>query len=100
MEYQNPSFFLKIFCLTPDFGRKDMLRGYAINFRGSWEEHFPLVEFTYNNSFQLSIRIAPYKALYGDKCRIPLCWTKLGEKKVLCPDLVQETENVVKLVQD
>ncbi|KAA3465857.1 DNA/RNA polymerase superfamily protein [Gossypium australe] len=65
-----------------------------------WEEHFPLVEFSYNNSFQSSIQMAPYEALYGRKFRAPLCWTKLGERKVLGPKVVQESEGEIKLIQD
>ncbi|KAA3483196.1 DNA/RNA polymerases superfamily protein [Gossypium australe] len=60
-----------------------MLRGCIIKFRGSWEEHFPLAKFSYNNRFQSSIQMALYEALYGRKCRTPLCWTELGERKIL-----------------
>ena len=58
-----------------------------IDYEGNWDRHIPLVEFVYNNSFQLSIGMAPYEALYGRKCRTLLCWTKLSEKKVIGPDL-------------
>ena len=70
----------------------DMLRSCVIDYEGSWDRHIPLVEFVYNNSFQSSIGMAPYEALYGRKCRTPLCWTELSEKKVIGPDLIQETE--------
>ncbi|KAL5835872.1 hypothetical protein ACOSQ3_015424 [Xanthoceras sorbifolium] len=52
---------------------EDMLRSCIINFEGSWVDHLPLIEFAYNNSFQTSIAMAPYEALYGRKCRTPLC---------------------------
>ena len=52
---------------------EDMLRSCAIDYEGSWDRHIPLVEFVYNNSFQSSIIMAPYEALYGRKCRTPLC---------------------------
>ena len=71
---------------------EDMLRSYAIDYEGSWDRHIPLVEFVYNNSFQSSIGMAPYEALYGRKCRTPLCWTELCERKVIGLDLIQETE--------
>ena len=74
---------------------EDMLRSCAIDYEGSWDRHIPLVEFVYNNSFQSSIGMAPYEALYGRKCRTPLCWTKLSERKVIGPDLIQETEEKV-----
>ena len=54
----------------------------------------------YNNSFQSSIGMTPYEALYGRKCRTPLCWTKLSEKKVIGPDLIQEIEEKVKMIRE
>ena len=71
-----------------------------IDYEGSWDRHIPLVEFVYNNSFQSSIGMAPYEALYGRKCRTPLCWTELSEKKVIGPDLIQETEEKVKMIRE
>ena len=52
---------------------EDMLRACVLDHKGSWEEHLPLVEFAYNNSYQASIQMAPYEALYGRPCRSPLC---------------------------
>ena len=60
----------------------------------------PLVEFVYNNSFQSSIGMAPYKALYVRKCRTPLCWTELSEKKIIGPNLIQETEEKMKMIRE
>ena len=71
-----------------------------IDLEGSWDRHIALVEFVYNNSFQSSIGMAPYEALYGRKCRTPLCWTELSEKKVIGPDLIQETEEKVKMIRE
>ncbi|KAK8594732.1 hypothetical protein V6N13_015651 [Hibiscus sabdariffa] len=79
---------------------EDMLRGCVIDFRGSWEDFLPLAEFAYNNSYQASIRMAPYEALYGRKCRTPICWTELYDRKILGPELIQETENTVRLIRD
>ena len=79
---------------------KDMLRSCVIDYEGSWDRHIPLVEFVYNNSFQSSIGMAPYEALYGRKCRTPLCLTELSEKKVIGPDLIQETEEKVKMIRE
>ncbi|GKC12365.1 putative reverse transcriptase domain-containing protein [Tanacetum coccineum] len=50
---------------------EDMLRAYAIEFGKGWVNHFPLVEFSYNNSYHASIKAAPFEALYGRKCRSP-----------------------------
>ncbi|KAG8488610.1 hypothetical protein CXB51_016588 [Gossypium anomalum] len=79
---------------------EDMLRSCVIDFRGSWDDYLPLAEFAYNNSFQASLQIAPYKALYGHKCRTPLCWTELDERQVLGPELVFKTEDKVRLIRD
>ena len=54
---------------------EDMLRACVLNLKGSWEKHLPLVEFAYNNSYQASIQMAPYEALYGRPCQSPICWT-------------------------
>jgi hypothetical protein len=75
-----------------------MLRCVVIDFEGSWEEYLPLVEFAYNNSFQSSIQMAPFEALYGRKCRTPLCWTELNEGKVVGTDLIREIEEKVKIM--
>ena len=71
-----------------------------IDYEGSWDRHIPLVEFVYDNNFQSSIGMAPDKALYGRKCRTPLCWTELSEKKVIGPNLIQETEEKVKMIRE
>ncbi|XP_070015007.1 uncharacterized protein [Nicotiana sylvestris] len=69
---------------------EDMLRACMLDFKGSWEDHLPLIEFTYNNSFQASIQMAPYEALYGRKCRSPIGWFEAGEEALLGPNLVQQ----------
>ena len=79
---------------------EDMLRTCVIDYEGSRDRHISLVEFVYNNSFQSSIGMAPYEALYGRKCRTPLCWTELSEKKVIGPELIQETEENVKMIRE
>ena len=71
-----------------------------IDYEGGWDKHIPLVEFVYNNSFQLSIGMTPYEALYVRKCRTPLCWTKLSKKKIIGPNLIQETEEKVKMIRE
>ncbi|KAA3472728.1 Retrotransposable element Tf2 [Gossypium australe] len=79
---------------------EDMLRCYVLKFKGSWEKYLPLVEFAYNNSFQLSIKMAPYEALYGRKFQTPLYWTELSERQIHGVDLVRETEEKVKVIRD
>ena len=70
-----------------------------LDFPGSWDRYISLMEFSYNNSYQSSICMAPYEALYGRKCRTPVCWTKLNEHKVIGPDLVKEKEEKVWIIQ-
>nr|GFA60001.1 putative reverse transcriptase domain-containing protein [Tanacetum cinerariifolium] len=79
---------------------EDMLRAYAIDFGKGWVNHLPLVEFSYNNSYHASIKAAPFEALYGRKCRSPLCWIEVGEAQILGPKLIQETnEKIVQIKQ-
>ncbi|GJV85885.1 putative reverse transcriptase domain-containing protein [Tanacetum coccineum] len=58
---------------------EDMLRACVINFGKGWDRHLPLVEFSYNNSYHTSIKAAPFEALYGRKCRLPVCWAEVGD---------------------
>ncbi|XP_070036669.1 uncharacterized protein [Nicotiana tomentosiformis] len=66
----------------------------------SWDEHLPLVEFAYNNSYHSSIQMAPYEALYGRKCRSPIGWFDVGESGLYGPDLVQQAIEKVKLIRE
>ncbi|GJX36437.1 putative reverse transcriptase domain-containing protein [Tanacetum coccineum] len=58
---------------------EDMLRACVIDFGNSWVKHFLLVEYSYNNSDHASIKAAPFEALYGRKCHLPVCWAEVGE---------------------
>ncbi|GKC31918.1 putative reverse transcriptase domain-containing protein [Tanacetum coccineum] len=79
---------------------EDMLRVYVIDFGNGWVKHLPLVEFSYNNSYHASIKAAPFEALYGRKCRSPVCWAEVGEAQLTSPDLVQETtEKIIQIKQ-
>ena len=78
---------------------EDMLRACVLDHKGSWEEHLPLVEFAYNNSYQASIQMTPYEALYGRPCRSPICWTEVGESSITGPDLIRDTSEKVSLIR-
>jgi hypothetical protein len=78
---------------------EDMLRLCVLDFKGSWIRYLLLVEFAYNNSFQPTIGMAPYEALYGRKCRSPLYWDEVGERQMLGPELVQETKENIALIR-
>ncbi|GKD28675.1 putative reverse transcriptase domain, ribonuclease H-like domain, aspartic peptidase domain protein [Tanacetum coccineum] len=69
---------------------KDMLHACVIDFGTGWVNHFPLVEFSYNNSYHASIKAAPFEELYGQKCRLPVCWAEVGEVQLTGPEIVQE----------
>nr|GEY75803.1 putative reverse transcriptase domain-containing protein [Tanacetum cinerariifolium] len=66
---------------------------------GGWVKHFPLVEFSYNNSYHASIKVAPYEALYGQKCRSPVCWAEVGEAQLTGPEMIQETTEKIILIK-
>ncbi|GJZ25931.1 putative reverse transcriptase domain-containing protein [Tanacetum coccineum] len=70
---------------------EDMLCAYVIDFGSSWDRHLPFVEFSYNNSYHLSINAAPYEALYGRKCRSPLCWSEVRDSQLTGPELICDT---------
>ena len=78
---------------------EDMLRACVLDHKGSWEEHLPLVEFAYNNSYQARIQMAPYEALYGRPCRSPICLTEVGESSITGPDLIRDTSEKVSLIR-
>ena len=73
---------------------EDMLRSCVIDYEGSWDRHIPLVEFVYNNSFQSSIGMAPYEALYGRKCRTSLSPENGSISKIwlMCPHKILQVK--------
>ncbi|GKF70994.1 putative reverse transcriptase domain-containing protein [Tanacetum coccineum] len=70
---------------------EDMLRASVIDFGKRWEKHLPLVEFSYNNSYHASIKAAPFEALYGQKCRSPICWAEVRDVQLTGPEIIHET---------
>jgi hypothetical protein len=78
---------------------EDILRAYVLSSRGSWESWLPLTEFTYNNNYQESIKMAPFEALYGRKCRTPLNWVEPEERRFYGIDFVDEAEKKVHIIQ-
>jgi hypothetical protein len=79
---------------------EDMLRACVIDFKGSWAQYLPLAEFAYNNSFQSSIGMAPYEALYGRRCRSPLYWDEVGEGRLLGPEMILQTKEKIRLIKE
>ena len=79
---------------------EDILQACVIDFQGSWDTHLPLAEFSYNNSYHTSISMAPFEALYGRKCRSPICWSEVGESQITGPELIQETTDKISIIQE
>ena len=75
-----------------------MLRACVLEFPQKWDECLPLAEFPYNNSYQESIKMAPFEALYGRRCRTPLNWSEPGERWLFRPDMVKVTEEKVQWI--
>jgi len=79
---------------------EDMLRACVLDLGGSWDRYLPMMEFAYNNSYQSSIQMAPFEALYGRRCRSPIGWFEVGEAKLVGPELIQDAIDKVKLIRD
>ena len=77
-----------------------MLRACALDYKSSWDDNLPYAEFSYNNSYQASIEMAPFEALYGRKCTTPLLWSGVGERSLFGPDIIQEAGEKVRLIKD
>jgi len=78
---------------------EDMIRAYVLTYADKWDECLPLVEFSYNNSYQESIKMAPFEAIYGRRCRTPLNWSEPRERWFFGFDIVKETKEKVWLIQ-
>ncbi|GJZ02327.1 putative reverse transcriptase domain-containing protein [Tanacetum coccineum] len=75
-----------------------MLRACVLNFGKGWDRHLSLVEFAYNNSYHTSIKAAPFEALYGHKCRSPICWAEVGDRQLTGREVIHETaEKIVQI---
>ncbi|GJX93529.1 putative reverse transcriptase domain-containing protein [Tanacetum coccineum] len=79
---------------------EEMLRACVLDFRGSWDVHLPLVEFSYKNSYHYGVRCAPFKALYGRKCRSPIMRAEVREGQLIGLELVQETTENISQIKD
>nr|GEX18165.1 reverse transcriptase domain-containing protein [Tanacetum cinerariifolium] len=79
---------------------EDMLQACVIHFRKGWEKHLPMIKFSYNNSYHDSIKAAPFEALYGRKCRSPVCWAEVRDIQLTGPEIIHETtEQIVQIRQ-
>nr|GEU95769.1 putative reverse transcriptase domain-containing protein [Tanacetum cinerariifolium] len=78
---------------------KDMRRACVIDFGNGWLKHLPLAEFSYTNSYHVSINAASYEALYGRKCRSLVCQAEVGEAQLTGLELIQETMKKIVLIK-
>nr|GFB04915.1 putative reverse transcriptase domain-containing protein [Tanacetum cinerariifolium] len=77
-----------------------MLHACVIDFGNGWVRHLLLIEFSYNNSYHVSIKAAPFETLYGWKCRLPVCWAEVGDTQLTCLEFIHETtEKIVQIKQ-
>ena len=79
---------------------EDMLRACAIQYGTSWDKCLSYAEFSYNNSYQASLKKSPFEALYGRKCRTPLYWDQIGEKQLFGPEIIDDAEQMVQAVRE
>ena len=77
-----------------------MLRACLLDFQDSWDKYLPFVKFSYNNSYQSTVGMAPYEALYGQKYRSPVHWDEVGERKYLGPKLVEQATEAIQKIQE
>jgi hypothetical protein len=78
---------------------EDMLRACVLDFGRACNEHLPLAEFSYNNSYQSSIKMAPFEALYGRKCRSPICWYEFRGNKEFEPDYIKDQQEIINIIR-
>jgi hypothetical protein len=79
---------------------EDMFRACVLKNSGSWDKSLPYAEYAYNNSYQSSIKMAPFEALYGRKCRTLLFWNHTGESQLFGPDSIREAERQVEIIRE
>jgi hypothetical protein len=79
---------------------EDMLRACTLQHGSSGDKSLPYAEFSYNNSYQASLKMLPFEALYGRKCKIPLYWDQTGERQFFGPELIQEAEEQVRIIRE
>jgi hypothetical protein len=79
---------------------EDMLRACVLQDQSGWDKRLAYAEFSYNNSYQASLKMSPFQALYGRSCRTPLQWDQPGEKQVFGPDILHEAEENIKMVRE
>ena len=78
----------------------DMLRACVLTYGKDWENSLPYAEFSYNNSYQSSLKMSPFEALYGRKCRTPLMWSEVGDRIIEGPDFIKKAEDKIAEIRE
>ena len=76
------------------------MRACALDYGSSRDDNLPYAEFSYNNSYQASLKMAPFEALYGRRSQTPLMRDEVGDRQLFGPNVIKESEENVKLIQD
>jgi hypothetical protein len=79
---------------------EDMLRAYTLKYGKSWDNSLPYAEFSYDNSYQVSIKMTPLEALYRRQCRTPLFWSQTRESQIFRPEVLKDAEKQVQMIRD
>jgi hypothetical protein len=79
---------------------EEMLRACALQYGRSWDKSLSYAKFSYNNSYQESLKMVPFEMLYGRRCQTPLFLNETGERKVCGPDILQEVQKLVRIVRE
>jgi len=77
-----------------------MLQACALDYGGNWDHHLPFAEFSYNNSYHSNIEMVPYEALYGRRCRTPVCWDEVKERRLSKVELIDQTIEIVRKIRE
>jgi hypothetical protein len=77
-----------------------VMRACTLQHGSSWDKSLPYAEFSYNNSYQANLKMSPFEALYGRKCRTPLYWDQTGERQLFGPEIIQEAEEQVQQIRE
>ena len=76
-----------------------MLRMYVMDRPSKWEDYLYLVEFAYNNGYHASLKMSPFEALYGIKCKTPVCWDNPVDRVIIRPNMLKDMEEHVEKIR-
>jgi hypothetical protein len=77
---------------------EDLLRACVLKYRKSWDKSLLYAEFSYNNSYQASIEMAPFEAPYGRQCRTLLFWSQTRQSQVFGSEVLKDAKKQVQMI--